>query len=206
MKNVMAWATHGNNIQPMIGIITEIVMIYLSCIFAILTLTLIHKLNFSNPDCIINRILSFNILRSKKSISLKRNFAFFALAIPLPCGLTFFAFVVPFLSGLAFFTFIISLLSIFIFFGFSILFTLLQTATFANIFIAIFVCSVCIKLRDWFCFFTNPACFCYDCFSHNQLLNSWLRLEPFSEPNLRLRLAYYTHFQIPFKNISEKIL
>jgi len=47
--------------------------------------------------------------------------------------------------------------------------------------VAIFHSSIFVKFRNWFGLLASIASFLYDLLSHNQLLCSWLRLEPVTD-------------------------
>lgn len=59
-------------------------------------------------------------------------------------------------------------------------FFVLFTALFTNSGKFIRTCFVPVKFRNWLFRFAFRASFCYDFVSHNQLPNSWLRLEPYA--------------------------
>lgn len=174
----MTYMTDRNHVKPMFWGVALVVVILL-CLLATRTPQSIWTGQFTTSDSIIKILpclILFRILKAVTFITLF--FIIFSLFGFSPilhifteirftlCRLTMFS--LAFASK--FFAFFI----LFIFFS----------ADFTSAFITTFCRIVFMKFRNWLDLLATATGFGYDLFSHNQLLYSWLRLEPVSRPIL----------------------
>jgi len=164
----MTFFTNRNYIKPMLRGITFVMMI----LRRLMTAGALQRAclrQFASYNGNHHSAASFYSFRVILLIAFPANFALFALLIMLTGTLT---------SLFTFVGFVIIFSRCFAMFCLKILFRVLRFAQFAPISVSIFVAFVLAKFRQWLDLFAFRAAFCFNYLSHNQLLYSWLRLEP----------------------------
>lgn len=147
-------------------------MMILLCLFwAIFTLQSIGVRYFASNDSITNNISSFVTIGIFLPMAITCKIIYYFTCITL---------LVSIMDNFGFCRIPISFSDNFAIVRFSILSCVFNATYSAFITIAIFRFLVFIKLRNWLNFFALGTFFRYDFNNHNQLLYSWLRLEPVS--------------------------
>lgn len=183
----MAFFANRNNVKPMLRRIAVPMVIFSGWMISIMALQGLRPGKFSSFDRMIYNMSGFGPIRMLFTISFGMvssiQFAFFAVVISLSC---YFTFICLAISSFGFKVINSAVWSL------GIVFFVLQITFYTITSISIAACRVFVKLRKRFCFFASSAGFCYDLFSHNQLLISWLRLEPVSGYIPVSGLSYYS--------------
>ena len=195
----MAFYTNRNNIKPMVGRITFVVVILFCWIWAVMALQGIDFRQLTVFNSFNNSVMSFTLLRMMQMKLLygigTDSLKFFCLLVTFYGGLVFFSLAMTLMSCFAFFALVITSLYIFaflalhikfsrslIFFSLCMLIHAISTTYFAIILMTIFVGATIMKFRKWFDCFAFGTFFGYDLLSHNRLLIRRLRLEPYARP------------------------
>lgn len=184
----MARNTNRNYIKPMFRGVAFVMMV-LRSLFATSTLQRINFRQFPFFNSFLNNLTSFTLLRMLQVISLHN------LGTGYPA---FFSLFMAFLSCFAFFTLAITFVPCFSFFGLAI--TVLTY--FAIRRTTIFLGAILVKFRQGFDFFAFGTSFGYDLLRHNQLLNSWLCLEPYARS---VRVSGSIYFKEELWTVKKKI-
>lgn len=163
----MTFYTQRDNTKAMLRGITGVVIML--CLLSTRAFESIRTNHFAITDSIIHSVQCFNFFRMINVIS------FLIL-------LTLFALSITFFSKFPLFGFFISTSS---FFASGFAFFTLFVSFFGSF---TFVCLLIFALR---------GSFCYDCLSHNRLLNRRLRLEPFVRP-MRMSGSFYFNRKVEY--------
>ena len=146
-----------NNIEPVFGFITQIVVVFF-CRFAARALQGMNSGQFattdSGIDCIFSFLTLWKLFLIFSDALLVVLFTLFALSVSVPTFFTLFTLPIPFFTCLAL------------------------------ILIAIFAFTIWVKFRNRFDLFAIATSFCYDLFRHAFLLTRKSCLEPLESQSL----------------------
>jgi len=221
MKIFMTGNTNSNNVKPMFGFISEMVMIFMGLI-STRALKIIGSWQFSGLHGVIDRHSRFNCIWIEfpaiGTIVYLVCFTFFALRIKLSClfafiglfifhthnmrfkcfsitrvaSLTFFALSVAIFGLPTFVAFFVFKLCFLTFIAFSINYILLICAIFATRTDAVFVSTMFMKFRQRLDFLAFGTSLCYDCLRHGCFSIKQLCLEPVAGTQLASGSHYST--------------
>src|SRR4030042_2755704 len=190
MNFTMTRITYSNNIKPILRFVAKIMMIRL-CSCPTKAFKRLWQRQYLSSDCLVYNSVCFDSIgmffASFINSFLRVMSKYFIISISSICRLsislsTFFCRII---SQFSQFARNLSSFSRMIFSaGFRVTLFAMRTK-------AIFFADIFRELRDKFDFFAFGTFFSYDLLSHNQLLKSWLRLEPFTRPILVRGSSYY---------------
>ncbi len=152
----MTFNTNRNYIKPMFRGIAQVVMILLCLLGTIRALQGISTRQFTDSNSVIYSSFSFLAFGTSNT----ETFNCFAM------------------SSFSFLALMIAFIGCFAFLSFLIFYLMRYLARLTIMLKSIFLTSVFVKFRNLFILLTFRTSFRYDFSSHNQLLISWLRLEP----------------------------
>ena len=157
----MTFLINRDNIEPMFGGITFVMVIFFCLCRAVITLQRIWTGKFTICNSTIHSMYCFMVVGVKFLIifsdAIVISFAFLTLGITFFSSFTLFCLIMMMLSFAMYF---------FAFLSFRIFFRFFQKTNFTIIPMSIVVIYTFVKFRDWFCFFTSSANFGYDLVRH----------------------------------------
>ena len=186
----MTFFTNRHNIEIMFWVVAAPMVIFLCWLCARMAESSIRTSHFTGFNSVIYSTSGLSLFRMFCSKPLNRKpiyeFTIFSL---------FVSFIFFFDGNLAFFALAVFPVSFsvveFTCFRLTIFPVCFSMAYFTILLVTVFAGFVLVKLRMWLDLLASATSFCYDLLSHNQLLNSWLRLEPIAA-HTAVGSSYYT--------------
>ena len=217
MNRLMTLYANWNDIKKMLRLIAFVMMPFTGLVRAFAASEFCRPFKISIPNSITYCIMGLISIRIKAHIFFLAFFIVFAFSFSSCNCFSFWGFIVffacPSMVPFACFAFLITCIIDLPFLGLIVLFTCFSVAlssffalmpfvctVLALVMIASFVALVSMKFRNWLNYFASRTSFRYDLLSHNQLLNSWFRLEP-----METRISIGSHYYTAYLNFVNQI-